>query len=83
VEPRRDAIDSHHVTVHHRDVILAVPVVPERDDPEPTEPGRQVGDRLHLHADAGRAEAAAAVVVLVPLDQLLERGDRRMPVHGG
>ena len=74
MEPRRHVLGAHHVAVHHGDVLLAVAVVPERDDPKPAEPGRQVGDRDHPHADLVDAEAVA-LVVLVALDQLFERGD--------
>ncbi len=74
VQPRGHLRAAHHVPVHQRDVLLLVPVVPEGHDLEPAESRRQLGDRVDLHADPVRAEAAA-VVVPVPLDQIFQPSD--------
>ena len=74
VEPGRDVLHAHDAAVHHRDVLFAIPVVRERDDLEPAEPARQLGDGFDLDADVVRAEPVA-VVVAITLDQLLERAD--------
>ena len=76
MEPGGHVVPVHDVAMDERDVILSVAVVPERHDPEMAETARQVRDRLDAHADAMRAEAFA-VVVPVPLDQVVERGDQR------
>src|SRR5438477_5404665 len=73
VEPGGDVVVANDVAVDQRDVLLAVPVVPERDDPEAPEAGRKIRHRLDAHADFRRAEARA-VMVLVALDQLVQGG---------
>jgi hypothetical protein len=62
-------------------VLLAVAVVPERDDPESPEPARQLGHRFDSHANPRRPEAAA-IVVLVAFDQIFESGDALHSVTG-
>jgi hypothetical protein len=59
-------------------VLFAVPVVPERDDPESPETARQIGDGVHLHAHMVNPEASA-FMVFVSFDQVLERGNSRYP----
>ena len=65
-----------------RDVLLAVAVVPEGDDAEVAKAGREVGDGLHPHADVVGAEAAA-VVVLVALDEIFQGRDFGRGIAGG
>jgi hypothetical protein len=74
MEPRRHVARAHDVAMDQRDVLLPIAIVPERDDPETAETGRQIGDRIHLDADVVRAETRA-IVVLVPLDQIFQSSD--------
>ena len=58
--------------MHHGHVLLAVPVVPEPDQPEVAEAGGQLGHRHHPDADPGRPESLA-LVVPVARHQLAQR----------
>src|SRR6202171_3132948 len=82
VQPRGNIVGAHDVSVHHGDVLLAIAVVPERDDPESPEPARQLGHRLDSYANPRPPAEAAAIVVLVAFDQIAERGDALHSVTG-
>jgi hypothetical protein len=60
--------------MNERDVLLAVAIVPERHDPKPARPRRQVSHRLDLHANVVFAETSA-VMIPVTKDQILEVRD--------
>jgi len=81
MEPGGNVLVPHHVAVHQRHVLLAVAVVPEGHDAEPAESSRQVRHRVDPYADVGRAEAAA-VVILVPGDQVFQAGHGNEAVAG-
>ena len=55
-------------------MFLAIAIVPKSHDLESAEPAREMGDGLDPDADVVRAETIA-IMVLVALDQLLERVD--------
>ena len=68
------------VPVHERGVLLAVAVVPERDDLELTEPGGQIGDGGDADADLVPAHPFA-VVTAVLVQKLFDLQVRQC--HGG
>ena len=82
VEPRGHVLGAHHVAVHHRDVLLAGRGLFQNATiwNRPNRLGR-FATAATRDADVVRAEDRA-VVVLVALDQLLERVDLWKPAAG-
>jgi hypothetical protein len=71
MEPSEHIRSFEHVSMHERDVLFAIPIVPKSHDTESAEPRREIGNGNYLHTDVVRAETFA-VVVLVTLDEVVE-----------
>jgi hypothetical protein len=82
----QDTLFADNVAMHDRDVLLFVPIVPERHDLEPAEAARQLGDGDDLHAHVPVSDPGAIVIGLGFEDSIdLGSGQRQdiLPSDGG